>query len=376
MRKLCIATGYFFLVFQVFRGLTPFLLSPKAQPETPGQPVTYHRAESGSEIEEGPKAIHLACPKNQDWCHLSARVALDGSAAEPFADLMGWNGDMAADKTHVCWAQGLVGWLVYCVGRDAPGQTVQAGTALGESALAVKGDYIFVAAAKEIVRLPKDGKAKEKKLVDQEDVFSLAVSGEHVYYFAQQTYPKADLVRVAVTGGRAETVVKDLEHPEVLAADGPFVFWSTFGHNQNGVVSVLDTKNGQVTALAEKQNQVRALAVDEDHVYWQSTAESGYLIQRVAREGGATQELALVESETWVRNQKFGFQAEGEYVYFSTQDKAMRVKKSGGVPQTLVTLEGDGDMISLAATKTHLYVFAYIHCSKGKDQCPQPETFP
>jgi hypothetical protein len=339
--------------------------------------VTFHKAtQSGGlngEIDEGPKTIHLACPDGQDWCHLSARISLDGTAAEPFSTPMGWFGDLAADETHVCWAEGMVGWLVYCEARDAPGKSVQAGTALGENTVAVKGDYVFVAAAKEIVRLPKNGKSKEKKLANEEDVFSIAANDEHVYFFAPQKYPKSDLLRVPVTGGRAETVIKDLEHPEVLAVDGPFVFWSTFGHTQNGVLSVLDTKSGQVTALAEKQNQVRALTVDDAYVYWQSTADSGYLIQRVAREGGAPQELALVESETWVRNQRFGFAAEGEYVYFCTRDKAMRVKKSGGDPQLLATLQGDGDMISLAVTQNHLYVFATILCTKGKGLCPQPE---
>lgn len=100
------------------------------------------------------------------------------------------------------------------------------------------------------------------------------------------TDPVAGLV--LETTPTSATLASSQPNPQGLAADGTFVYWTTY--DGGGVYKTANTGGGNISPLATGQSHPRAIATDSISVYW--STDDG-LMKVSAGGGGAVRRLAL-----------------------------------------------------------------------------------
>jgi hypothetical protein len=184
------------------------------------------------------------------WTNASsvARVAKTGGAVETLDQIGSQNEGLAVDATHAFFAD-RVGHFIY--------------------------------------RVPKAGGTATPIAQNQSVPQTVGLDAQYVYWASNGD---GAIRRVLKGGGTVEDLDTNQTGAYALAVDGTDVFWAL----TSGEVRKLSTASCcAVTPLASGVGAgVFSLAVDTTHVYWVS--QSGSNVNRVARGGGTTEEVAVV----------------------------------------------------------------------------------
>jgi hypothetical protein len=176
----------------------------------------------------------------------------------------------------------------------------------------------------------------------------MVTDGSYVYWFNRnQISSNGGVYRVAVAGGATTMVAADpgagIIGRQDIAVDETYVYWTV----QPPLAVKRALKQGGVaeTFASSISGQVIGMAADRGTVYWQ--VDSGSIMQASAS-GGETSVLVAANAFS-------GLFVDGDYVYWSSASdgEIMRVRRSGGIPETIVTAQNRP--FSIVADAAYVY---------------------
>jgi sugar lactone lactonase YvrE len=127
--------------------------------------------------------------------------------------------------------------------------------------------------------------------------------------------------------GHCTVTFAQTSHPDQLALDDDYVYWTT--QMSNGFIMKAPKAGGPAVTLASGHATPSQIAVDDDSVYWDDNSEDG--VFKVPKGGGATVTLAPR------RTGSNGMAIDDTSVYWADGHEAaiLKVLKSGGAVTTL-----------------------------------------
>lgn len=193
---------------------------------------------------------------------------------------------------------------------------------------------------------------RSTRLADNVDhPLGLAVDGEHLYFVSGGFVRAENAVRrVPTAGGPVETLVKisSLIGGE-LAVDATHVYFTS--DSDNAILRV-SKSGGEATQLA-KVAAPKYLALDATHVYFVTLSReaNGGTVQRIAKAGGPPE--VLTSGQPGLDS----VVVDAQHVYFRSNQGLWKLAKTGGAPQSLVTITEKQNLKRLVADDSYLYFF-------------------
>lgn len=313
--------------------------------------------------------VSITCPEDRERCNMGIRVSTDADKMVIFTMPPILWGGMISDTEDVCWSEGMAGFLVHCMPIEASGKSQWIGSTERVHAMAGNSEAVFVASIKGIFRLSKN--KKDKKLLADAKYAAIAVDSDNIYYLGGNSAESGKVIRVSTQGGEATTLISGLKAPSAIGLDKDTVYVATFGFDKKGQIMHIKKSGGPATVLAGKQQNVKALIVDESSVYWLGTNKKGYTVTKVVKKGGSPVRLATIEANPGVRRHRNRLAQDADHIYFPAFDRILRVPKAGGDTELLVSIAGDGDIVSHTVSGGNLHFAVAIYCNKGEGKCPQ-----
>jgi membrane-bound inhibitor of C-type lysozyme len=221
----------------------------------------------------------------------------------------------------------------------------------GLGAIAIAGGYVYWFSSNAnnggIFRASRNGGSTES-VAPGHITLSMVTDGSYVYWFNRnQISSNGGVYRVAVAGGATTMVAADpgagIIGRQDIAVDETYVYWTV----QPPLAVKRALKQGGVaeTFASSISGQVIGMAADRGTVYWQ--VDSGSIMQASAS-GGETSVLVAANAFS-------GLFVDGDYVYWSSASdgEIMRVRRSGGIPETIVTAQNRP--FSIVADAAYVY---------------------
>ncbi|MFH1438475.1 MAG: hypothetical protein ABIJ56_22390 [Pseudomonadota bacterium] len=318
--------------------------------------------------------VSVSCPTDRERCNMGIRVSTDAKSMVVFTQPPILWGDMISGTDGVCWSEGMAGFLVHCMPLDGAGKSQWIGSTERVHDMAMNSEAVFVASIEGIFSLSKS--KEHKKLLADAGYAAIAADADNLYYLAGPNADAGQVMRVSTQGGDATTLISGLKSASAIGIDDAAVYVATFGFDKKGQIMRAPKSGGPSTVIAGKQEQVRALIVDESSVYWLCTSGNGYTVTKADKtKGGSPVTLAAVKANPGVRRHRNRLAQDAGYIYFPAFDRILRVPKAGGDPELLVSIAGDGDIVSHTVSAGTLYFAITVYCSKGKGKCPQDDHY-
>jgi hypothetical protein len=185
-------------------------------------------------------------------------------------------------------------------------------------------------------------------VTNQQDVRTVAVDAQAVYWASGDIYQAQDIFRVDRDGG-APILLAHAGRVEQLVAHGSWLYWT-----EGDAVRRVPTAGGEVKTLADGQTSARGLVVDDSHVYWSDwgSDDNAGGVFRVPIDGGdrevivATpgfQPWALASNETTL------------FIASSSANGSIWKVPKGATGDTGEAVATDVQPWTLAADASHLY---------------------
>ena len=191
----------------------------------------------------------------------------------------------------------------------------------------VDEENVYWPADERVRCMPKDGGEIAVVATCRHPPSAIAVDGEYVYVADRHA---GTVIAVPCEGGDDDdyTIAVGQHGTGALAVDDESVYWTT----SEGALRCAPKDGGPVVTLAERPGPAGALVVDRTGVYWLRGSSPKAAILRVAKEGGEPSVLA-----SGLRTSGFLAQDAG-FIYWADPRKGavMRVPKAGGAPAAVV----------------------------------------
>jgi hypothetical protein len=186
-----------------------------------------------------------------------------------------------------------------------------------------------------VMKAALSGGAAQTLVQDSGAAFGLAVDATYVYF----TQPAAGRVmRVPIAGGAAVPLATQVDGPLSLAIDGASLYWT--GGTAVGSIMKLPLRDGATaTVLLTGLGRPRAIAVDGGFVFWTDFADGSVLRAPTAdADGGAPPTPMRL---TYGLKQPADLVVLGGYAYVPDQaGRVLRVPVAGGAPEKLADTVG------------------------------------
>jgi len=102
--------------------------------------------------------------------------------------------------------------------------------------------------------------------------------------------PTSRILKVARSGGEAETFASGINTLRSMVTDSNRVYWVEEGSGSGGSLKSAPIQGGNPTTLATGLNQPRDLAQDDNSLYW--VEDAGFAVKKVSKSGGSVTILA------------------------------------------------------------------------------------
>jgi sugar lactone lactonase YvrE len=176
-----------------------------------------------------------------------------------------------------------------------------------------------------------------------ERAWGLALDDSGAYWTASGTPGTGEVRACAAPGAPVRVLARGPDGLEGIAVDALYVYWIEFSTRR----VMRATKAGRdVVMLAESPPFPSALAVDAKRVYWIARTGEHIHVMSVDKHGGALQRLTTAGAPSGERSNKRRIAIDDRYVYWNGQSRVLRAPKEGGMPETVATLRGNGDVVS------------------------------
>lgn len=331
----------------------PLALSPTPPPPVDPGPVVWPVA--------GPQ---LTCPVDfaGEVCFLNVRVPLDGGPPE-----ITFNGAIAGP---VAFAGGRPWWTSSITfaslsggfgdDRTAPRLDWPGGRIRD---LAGSNTHLWVATETQILALPLDG-GPHVVVAQETGAYFIDDCGAGGVWSHDQTHTSGAIFQSPLAGPPLRAAFGD-DHPQGVACDAEGVYWTNFrqddredGWRRSGSVGMKTAAGTQI--LATDQPNPQAIAVAGAWVYWVGAAETGRVVRRVRKTGGAVEDLAASAGHAFRRRNRERLRIYDGQVYWNAGYAVMVAPVEGGAPKAWVVVPADGDVVDFALGGGALWVTAAV----------------
>jgi sugar lactone lactonase YvrE len=185
-----------------------------------------------------------------------------------------------------------------------------------------------------------DGQTKRALSTTESSPAEIVVGAQDLYWVNREG---GSVRRVARGGGTPTTLASGLDHPNGIALDASFVYFSEWGSQGSVGIGKVPIAGGAVVSLAATHGGVTALAIDADSVYW--TTMDGDVV-RLSKKGGAPEKLATRQGDAGC----LAVDAASVYWCDNTKHAILRRDKRTGAVERVGEPPSSIDAIALDAT--------------------------
>ena len=260
---------------------------------------------------------------------------------------------LAIDGTHAYFTDFFGGRLLKApLARGAPEVLLRGLT--GPKSVAVSGGCVFWTEQGGVSALDQHG--KRALATEESSPWRVAVSGEDVYWVDTE---RGTAKKAAKTGGLVTTLAVGLDHPQGLAVDGAFLYFSEWGnHGHIGKIALTGFATGPapVVMIASEQEGVTSLTSDAENLYW--TTMEGRVVM-MPKTGGTPQALATRQGNAGcatVDDQRVYWCNKTEGAIMARDRRTGSVRQVGQSYYGIEAIAHDAARVYLVDTRTHTLV--------------------